>query len=1136
MNTNITLPNEELGVVPYQILELSNIENKMYIYGTNKLLSIDLTTNEISNSIEISKCGTFFSSDAIAITPNFRFIDYNENDKTVYCVTPDFKLYFINALNDNIEVEIEEIDYHSYLSSSVVYNSELNRVYWLINTWVNGSVIKVYNGTTGEYLNESISFDYEIFDMLTFDDKIAIGVDFGVMYLTGIGLNIDNTILTAYEGLRLHDIENHLLVCSYSSTSGINILHIINKIDGSIFKEIELEENHRKYYDITYNSLHEKCLISTGKNNISYDKIYIIKHENSDYFIDEILEFDFNFLFSLETEHNSNYAYIGGNDYLGKILLSDNSITLDNTIYGCKSTNLEIVYSNDLELVYSANSFSGTVSKHSNECLAEDIKQTAISARKGCFNHINNKMYFINDHSNYRYSPVVIIDGENNEIIETIELGTYLTDIVYSEEGNNIFITSSNDKKIFVIDGETNNILDIQFVSYPTLLFSYKDRVYCTVFDLGVYSIDPVSFDMTPIYYNTSWPVSGFAADENNDRVFVLHYSNGVYTPHLAVIDHNTSAVQLIEIPTASYDICYNPSISQLYILSLVDPKIHIYDEELNYIQNVDISDEPYLSNAQLELDPFKDKLYIMIDKEDVRVLTMDCSDYNIDEQLTHANVSGLKFNEINDQIYYYDVSYNQNNKMELVYRAIDGENMGISYPVYSENIINENYYYYHPFAEFLPVFNNIGNKIYFGNGDFSNISVVNCNIDKLQWPNSKWKWISFPRLERYENEFAPTVQLLERLNCFPCYIYLKAENGLYKEYKLGTFGWEWQGYLDGVQSSQGYKLNIESYMETIELPLYGSKINPETEITLYPDQDNWTGYYIDYPQKPWDCFDEDDWEKLTMIKTQYWTMIRGSTDPPYWYIKGKVTPFEYGDLVILRTDDVHTMSWIASGEEAESEKIPKTEYFTFEEQADYLPVFVEFDETSDVMEFAVKVEGEIRGAAVRSPGDSIVHVNAYLEGTSPGAPIEFETWDGYKSAPAGKTDYIVYNPRTKKKEKRIIYTGESVLYQLVSLKHEEVYEIPDAISEVGCLPNPFNEKTNISFRLNEATQVWVEIFDMNGRKINTLLQGELPGGYYNTVWYGDNESHGKVEKGIYFYKIRTNDGTVFSDKIVLIK
>jgi len=83
----------------------------------------------------------------------------------------------------------------------------------------------------------------------------------------------------------------------------------------------------------------------------------------------------------------------------------------------------------------------------------------------------------------------------------------------------------------------------------------------------------------------------------------------------------------------------------------------------------------------------------------------------------------------------------------------------------------------------------------------------------------------------------------------------------------------------------------------------------------------------------------------------------------------------------------------------------------------------------------AVKAEGAVRGTAVRQPGDTIVEVNAYLEGTTPGAPLEFETWNGYKSIPVEKTDYVVYNVRKKKKEKRLIYTGESTRFHWISLK-----------------------------------------------------------------------------------------------------
>lgn len=254
------------------------------------------------------------------------------------------------------------------------------------------------------------------------------------------------------------------------------------------------------------------------------------------------------------------------------------------------------------------------------------------------------------------------------------------------------------------------------------------------------------------------------------------------------------------------------------------------------------------------------------------------------------------------------------------------------------------------------------------------------------------------------------------------------------------------------------------------------------------------------------------------------------------WWIKGKVTPFEYGDMVILKTKEYQPFKWVNSGNEAEVEEIPQTTFYSYEEQADYLPVYVEFDAASEVQEIAVKVDGEVKGAAVRESGDTIVEVNAYLEGTPPDATLEFETWDGYKSASVEKDGYIVYNPKTELKEKRRMYAGENTNYQLVSFKEGEVFETPAQLSEVSCLPNPFRNEATISFRIHETMEVWVEILDLNGRLIKTLLSGEIPGGVYTATWEGDNKQGNKVNKGVYFYKVHTSGGTVYSDKVVLIK
>ncbi|MCD4665996.1 MAG: T9SS type A sorting domain-containing protein [Bacteroidales bacterium] len=402
---------------------------------------------------------------------------------------------------------------------------------------------------------------------------------------------------------------------------------------------------------------------------------------------------------------------------------------------------------------------------------------------------------------------------------------------------------------------------------------------------------------------------------------------------------------------------------------------------------------------------------------------------------------------------------------------------------------------------------------------------------------NSGRKWLSFPRLERYGNEYAPSIPLLERLNCFPCPIDMHYEDpNIYDNWiKYIPASNEWIGGLEAIQSTKGYKLDIESSIETVELDLYGAKVDPETEMTIYSGQENWLGYFLEYPQKIESCIPKYVWNDLTMILTQYWSMKRISSGTDEWFIKGKVTPVDYGDMVILKTNAQHTFAWLDSGEQEEDEEIPKTQFYEYEEQADYLPIFVEFDETSDVQEVAVTADGEVKGAAVKFPGDTIVHICGYLEGVPPDTPLEFETYNGYKSAPVDEKDYIVYNRFSKKKEKRKIYAGESTDFQWVSLKQGEAFEIPDVISDVSCHPNPFTERTLITYRINKTIDVLLEIYDITGKKVKTIVNGEHIGGYYKTEWTGDNDSGSKVNKGIYFYKIRTGNGIEVTDKIVIL-
>ena len=407
------------------------------------------------------------------------------------------------------------------------------------------------------------------------------------------------------------------------------------------------------------------------------------------------------------------------------------------------------------------------------------------------------------------------------------------------------------------------------------------------------------------------------------------------------------------------------------------------------------------------------------------------------------------------------------------------------------------------------------------------------CYTDRLGLQNG-WNWKSFPRMERVDNDYAPTIPVLERVNYFPdLYMRLINSEGYEKVYTLEL---GWTGLLENVRSNKGYWLELDLIDSPMpEIDLHGAKLNPSTEITIYPNQENWVGYYIEEAQMPEDAIPADVWDDLTMVKAQYWSMIK-TTSEPKWKVKGRVTPIHYGDMIILYSDEVVTFQWNQPQEAAEEVETIMSEYYSYEEQANYLPVFVETDSTSDIEEIAILANGEVVGASVRLPGDTLIEVNAYLDDVPPGTPLEFETWTGYKSAPMEKDSYSVRNPFSGVYEKRDIYKGESAKYHIASLKAVTVAQTPACISDATCSPNPFRSETLFTFRLNSDSPVRLYIYDQNGTLVCELMNSTLPAGYYKTAWDGANNTDAHLDNGVYFYKLSSGNGEEVSGKVVLIR
>ena len=94
---------------------------------------------------------------------------------------------------------------------------------------------------------------------------------------------------------------------------------------------------------------------------------------------------------------------------------------------------------------------------------------------------------------------------------------------------------------------------------------------------------------------------------------------------------------------------------------------------------------------------------------------------------------------------------------------------------------------------------------------------------------------------------------------------------------------------------------------------------------------------------------------------------------------------------------------------------------------------------------------------------------------------------------------------------------------------------IPTSYSLSQNYPNPFNPSTAIEFTLPRPCPVTLEVYDIVGRKVRTLVSEAVTAGTKRVIWDGCNADGAGVASGVYFYRIMASD---FSEtrKMLLLK
>ncbi|MDD4309824.1 MAG: C25 family cysteine peptidase [Candidatus Cloacimonetes bacterium] len=92
----------------------------------------------------------------------------------------------------------------------------------------------------------------------------------------------------------------------------------------------------------------------------------------------------------------------------------------------------------------------------------------------------------------------------------------------------------------------------------------------------------------------------------------------------------------------------------------------------------------------------------------------------------------------------------------------------------------------------------------------------------------------------------------------------------------------------------------------------------------------------------------------------------------------------------------------------------------------------------------------------------------------------------------------------------------------------------PAITALIGNYPNPFNPTTTIKFSLKTKSPVNLEIYNIMGQKVRTLVKGDIDQGFHSVVWNGKDGNNRPVSSGVYFYKLDAGKYTSTKKMIIM--
>ena len=158
---------------------------------------------------------------------------------------------------------------------------------------------------------------------------------------------------------------------------------------------------------------------------------------------------------------------------------------------------------------------------------------------------------------------------------------------------------------------------------------------------------------------------------------------------------------------------------------------------------------------------------------------------------------------------------------------------------------------------------------------------------------------------------------------------------------------------------------------------------------------------------------------------------------------------------------------------------------------------------------------------------DNYLHEAAQADNPPSGTVYDPEN-DGIPLQSLGVHEH--WNNSTDKQYSRNLGTGEGIeLIQIIkntpTVVERSNGDIPDTFTLFANYPNPFNPSTTICYSLPASADIRLNIYNLKGEKVRTLINQHQSAGTFEISWNGCNDNNVRVASGIYIYRMEINTG-----------